>query len=193
MEIRQLYEAGVSISELARRFGHDRKTIRTALTSSPEGKQDARASRAERKKGSKLEPYKDYVKQRMQLGVLNGERILREIREQGYTGGITVLREFMKPLRPVVSTKATERFETEPGEQAQIDLGAFSYYDSHGHLRTVWAFALVLAYSRMIYVEFIKAADQLHILKALRHALGVLWWGTEGHSQRQLFTFGGRQ
>jgi transposase len=65
MEIRQLYEAGVSISELARRFGHDRKTIRTALTSSPEGKQDARASRRERKKGSKLEPYKHYVKQRM--------------------------------------------------------------------------------------------------------------------------------
>ncbi|WP_236011506.1 hypothetical protein [Alicyclobacillus fructus] len=65
----------------------------------------------------------DYVKQRMQLGVLNAERILREIREQGYTGGITVLREFMKPLRPVVSAKATERFESDPGEQAQIDVG----------------------------------------------------------------------
>ncbi len=96
---------------------------------------------------------------------------MREIREQDYTGGITVLREFVKPLRSVVSTKATERFETEPGEQAQIDLGAFSYYDSRGHRRTVWAFAMVLAYSRMLYVEFIKAADQLHILQVLRHAL----------------------
>ena len=84
MEIRQLYEAGVSISELARRFSHDRKTIRSALNSSLEKKQGARASHGERKRGSKLEPYKDYVKQRMQLGVLNAERILREIREQGY-------------------------------------------------------------------------------------------------------------
>ncbi|AEJ43103.1 IS21 family transposase [Alicyclobacillus acidocaldarius] len=171
MEIRQLYEAGVSISELARRFGYDRKTIRSALNSSVEEKQGERASRGERKKGSKLEPYKDYVKQRMQLGVLNAVRILREIREQGYTGGITVLREFMKPLRPVVSAKATERYESDPGEQAQIDLGAFPYYDSHGQRRTIWAFAMVLAYSRMLYVEFIKAADQLHILQALRNAL----------------------
>ncbi|WP_245629774.1 helix-turn-helix domain-containing protein [Alicyclobacillus sendaiensis] len=56
MEIRQLYEAGVSISELARRFGYDRKTIRNALNSSAEEKQGERASRGERKKGSKLEP-----------------------------------------------------------------------------------------------------------------------------------------
>ncbi|SIT09424.1 helix-turn-helix domain-containing protein [Alicyclobacillus vulcanalis] len=56
MEIRQLYEAGVSVSELARRFGHDRKTIRSALNSSLEEKQGERASRGERKRGSKLSP-----------------------------------------------------------------------------------------------------------------------------------------
>ena len=31
MEIKKLYEEGVSISELARRYGHDRKTIRKAV------------------------------------------------------------------------------------------------------------------------------------------------------------------
>jgi transposase len=104
----------------------------------------------------------------MRIGVLNAERIFREIREQGYTGGITVLREFMRPYRPVVSAKATVRFETAPGEQAQIDLGAFPYTDPLGQRRKVWCFAMVLAYSRMLYLEFIRAADQLHILQALR-------------------------
>ncbi|GGJ13531.1 IS21 family transposase [Alicyclobacillus cellulosilyticus] len=176
MEIKQLFAEGVSITELARRFGHDRKTIRNAIFGKKKKGDDVSVdtstlNRGRRVKGSKLEPFKPYVEQRMRIGVLNAERIFREIREQGYTGGITVLREFMHPLRPVVSAKATVRFETAPGEQAQIDLGAFPYYDKEQNRRTVWCFAMVLSYSRMLYLEFIKAPDQLHILQALRHAL----------------------
>ncbi|WP_026963121.1 IS21 family transposase [Alicyclobacillus herbarius] len=172
LEIRKLYEEGVSISELSRRFGHDRKTIRKAIREQEQEQTGMeKRNRGRKVKGYKLEPFKSYIEQRMRIGVLNAERIFREIREQGYTGGITVLREFMRPLRPVVSAKATVRFETPPGQQAQIDLGAFPYCDTQGNRRTVWCFAMVLAYSRMLYLEFIKAADQLHILRALRNAL----------------------
>jgi transposase len=101
---------------------------------------------------------------------MNAVRLLRDIQEQGYTGGITVLREFMHPLRPVVSAKATVRFETDPGEQAQVDLGAFPYIGPDGKRHTIWCLAMVLSYSRMLYVEFIKASDQLHILQAMRNA-----------------------
>ena len=44
----------------------------------------------------------------------------------GYTGGATLLRDFMRPLRPVIREKATVRFETPPGEQAQVDWGRVS-------------------------------------------------------------------
>ncbi|GEO25207.1 hypothetical protein AAC03nite_09920 [Alicyclobacillus acidoterrestris] len=134
MEVRRMYQEGVSISELSRRTGHDRKTIRKVVQEQEDGKKPLAGTK---RKGSKLEPYKLYVEQRMRFGVLNAERILREIREQGYTGGITVLREFMHPLRPAVSAKATVRFETGPGEQAQIDLGAFPYIDAEGNRRTL--------------------------------------------------------
>ncbi len=166
MEVKRMYQEGVSISELSRRTGHDRKTIRKVVQEQEDGKKPLAGTK---RKGSKLEPYKPYVEQRMRFWVLNAERILREIREQGYTGGITVLREFMHPLRPIVSAKATVRFETGPGEQAQIDLGAFPYIDTEGNQRTLWCFAMVLSYSRMLYLEFIKASDQLHILQALRN------------------------
>ncbi len=85
------------------------------------------------------------------MGILQAESVLREIREQGYAGGIPVLRELMHPLRPVVAAAATVRWETAPGEQAQIHFGAFPYGDRHGQRRTVWGFAMVLAYSRMLY------------------------------------------
>jgi len=50
-------------------------------------------------------------------------------------------------------------------------MGAFPYLDPQGHRRKGWCFAMVLAYSRMLYLEFIRAADQRHILQALQNAL----------------------
>jgi len=55
-------------------------------------------------------------------GVTNSQVLLRELRRMGYTGGRTILKDFMKPLRPPRPTPATMRFETGPGEQAQVDL-----------------------------------------------------------------------
>lgn len=43
---------------------------------------------------SKLDPYKEYVRQRMEEGCLNTRGILEEIKAKGYTGGITTLRLF---------------------------------------------------------------------------------------------------
>jgi len=57
----------------------------------------------------------------MEEGCLNANVIFDEIKAQGYTGGKTILRTFMQPHRPAVLTKATVRFETSPGHQAQVD------------------------------------------------------------------------
>ncbi|GAC42790.1 transposase and inactivated derivative [Paenibacillus popilliae ATCC 14706] len=70
-------------------------------------------------------PTKKYIRHRMAEGCLNARVILVEIREKGYTGSSTILRIFMQPLRPSIQSKATERFETAPGEQAQVDWGHF--------------------------------------------------------------------
>lgn len=166
MDIRNLYKEGVTVSELSRRFSRDRKTIRKVLKSEDSNQRSVGRQRTD----SKLAPFTPFVEQQMKKGVLNAVRVLRDIQEQGYTGGMTVLRQFMQPLRPVVSAKATVRFETNPGEQAQVDLGAFPYVDAQGKRRTIWCLAIVLSYSRMLYIEFIKAPDQLHILLALRNA-----------------------
>ena len=73
--------------------------------------------------GSKLEAYKPMVDQLLSEGVWNAVVILREIQAQGYTGGYTILRQYIQPKRALRAGKATVRFETGPGEQMQTDWG----------------------------------------------------------------------
>ena len=53
---------------------------------------------------------------------LTAERVLEDIRAVGYGGGYTILKEYIRTFRPKSARRPHERFETEPGEQAQVDL-----------------------------------------------------------------------
>lgn len=101
----------MSISEIARRTGHDRKTIRK-IRDDPQHL----TPQERRKRGSKLDPYKPYLRRWAAMGVLNAVKLLGELRRQGCTGGITLIRRFLHPLRQWVPV-VTERFETPPGSR----------------------------------------------------------------------------
>ncbi|MCL6576913.1 IS21 family transposase [Kyrpidia sp.] len=146
--IHEMRRRGMSITQIAEELGRDRKTIRKWL----EKKEPEKYIRKEQRP-SKLDPFKEYIQQRMEEGCVNARVILEEIRARGYTGGITMLRLFMQPLRPVVRSKATVRFETEPGYQAQVDWGQFSVQWLE-RTKRLYAFVMVLGYSRMMYLEF---------------------------------------
>jgi len=148
--IQEMKQSGMSINQIAQTLGRDRKTIRKWLREgTPEGYQRMIT------KPRKLDPYKDYICNRMNEGCINGVILFEEIREMGYKGGITVLRDFMQPLRPQIQAKATERFETPPGKQAQVDWGEVTV-DWQGTKKNLQAFVMTLGYSRMIYVEFME-------------------------------------
>lgn len=136
------------ISQIADELGRDRKTIRKWLEQT-----EPKPYRRTLSKPCKLDPYKDYIRGRMEEGCLNATVIFEEIQQQGYAGGSTMLREFMKPLRPVVIQKATVRYETAPGHQAQVDWGKF-VVDWNAAPKRLYAFVMVLGYSRMLYLEF---------------------------------------
>src|SRR3989442_11996431 len=108
--------------------------------------------RAPRRVTSKLDPFRDYLLDRL-LGpdkVTNVTVLFDEIRELGYEGGVSILWEFLKPLRPLVAEKATVRFETPPGRQGQVDWGSFK---KPGRKR-VQGFVLTLGWSRASYLDF---------------------------------------
>jgi gp16 family phage-associated protein len=66
--IRELRRQGLSVSEIARRHGYDRKTVGKVLQELAPQKH----GNAERSRVSKLDPFKEYLQERVAQGCLNG-------------------------------------------------------------------------------------------------------------------------
>lgn len=151
MDVKDLHRQGHSIRTIAGMTGLARNTVRRVLRE--------QAPRPARKRGrtSSLDPYKPYLEHRYAECALSAVRLLEGIRAMGYAGGIDVVRRFIHSLDPHARSRAkmTVRFETPPGEQAQADWAACGHeMDETGRRRAVYAFVMVLSYSRMLYVEF---------------------------------------
>lgn len=146
--IRHMHNQGVPKVRIARELGLDRKTVRKAIS------EDERPDGERQSRGSILDPYKDYIKQRLGKYDLTATRILREIKDQGYPGSYTILRQYVQQLKGVKPKPAFVRFETEPGEQAQMDWSDFGWVEFDGKRMKIWCFAMVLGYSKTLYIEF---------------------------------------
>ena len=78
----------------------------------------------------------------------------------GFTGSIDILRRYLATLTAPhkAAAKLTVRYETPPGRQAQADwthCGKFA--DAGGKLVAIYAFVMVLSFSRMIFVRFTRS------------------------------------
>ena len=120
--MKQIYEmrgAGHSTRPIARELGLARNTVLRYLKS-PEAIRPKPRSR----RGSKLDPYTEHIDRRLGDGLENCVVLLGELRDLGYDGSNTMLSEYVRPRRRRRQPEATIRFETEPGEQAQVDWGS---------------------------------------------------------------------
>ncbi len=93
--IRDLHRKGFSISAIARQTGRDRKTVRNVIN------QPLRpTSKLRRPRPCKIDPYIAYLEKRVNEGEFNARRLYREIRERGYPGKETRVRDFVRCHRP---------------------------------------------------------------------------------------------
>ena len=151
--IHDLQRQGLSISEIARRTGLDRKTVRKYLQRGLAV--PAYGPRAPRPR--RLAPYEGYLRERVEACAgLSGRRLYREIRALGYRGGYTAVTDCLRRIRPALRPPFERRFETAPGRQAQVDFAEFlvEFADQPGVRRRVWLFALVLGHSRWLWGRF---------------------------------------
>ena len=151
MDIRSLAAEGHSIRAIAEQTGHSRNTIRRILRQrTPEPFQTP-------VRASKIEAFKPYLRERFERYGLSAVRLFDEIRAQGYDGSVFPVRRYLATFRGRrrAIAKATVRFETAPGEQAQADwtyLGRFP--DATGRHVAIYGFAMVLSFSRMLFACF---------------------------------------
>lgn len=164
VEIEVLRRQGKGIREIARETGLARNTVRAMLRGEHRGQYERREPRP-----IKLDPYTRYLRDRLARagGVqLRATVLLREIRELGYDGGITQLKEYLRLIRPTAVEKPIVRFETEPGKQLQIDFVVLRR--GSAPLR---AFTAELGYSRYTFVEFTDNERTESLAAGLEHAL----------------------
>lgn len=162
--VRDLLRSGVSLSEISRRTGFDRKTIRK-LRDQPAHPPPLRRTRARQ-----IDPYTAYLTARAERGVLNATKLYVEIQRQGYPGGVAQVRRFLAPLRPPASVAVVTRFETLPGQQAQVDWSHCGALGRESDRHTLSAFVLTLGYSRRQYIEFTHSQDLETFLRCHVHA-----------------------
>jgi transposase len=143
--IGELYQKGWTQTAIAKETGFDRKTIRKHL----KGDKLPERKVSEKKRKSKLDPYKNYLLQRIQEGPTNCIVLFEEIQAMGYTGKMTILRDFVRPYREQPKKQATLRYETPPVKQAQMDWAYVGKYLVDGQYQDIYAFVMVLGYSRM--------------------------------------------
>lgn len=160
MVIKTLHKRGVYLKDIANELGVHPKTVSRALA-----RGDAPAP-PRRKRGSKLDPYKATIDQLLSENVWNAKVILREIQAQGYTGGYTILRQYIQPKRALRPGKATVRFETGPGEQLQSDWGEVMT-EIAGEQVKVHFIVNQLGYSRRFHFWCTHRADAEHTYEGL--------------------------
>lgn len=153
MDIHFLKRQGHSVRQIARLTGHARNTVRAILKA--EGLRPPQT----RQRPTKLDDHYDYLRERAGTG-LSAVRLLAELQARGYTGGIHAVRRFLAKIeaRQCAAASATVRYETGPGEQAQVDwkhVGTFR--DAQDRPVTVTAFVMVLSFSRAIFVRFVTS------------------------------------
>ncbi|WP_291423103.1 IS21 family transposase [Deinococcus sp.] len=158
----ELKAAGQSISGIAKTLNVSRNTVKKYLRDP-----GLPQPRRRQPRGSKLAPFIEFLTGRIELGVLNAVVLFRELQERGYDGQYTVVKDFVRPFRRthVSAQRLTTRFETQPGEQAQVDFGRYSYRNLEGQTCSIWAFVMVLGWSRALYVEFIRKADTASFIR----------------------------
>ncbi|TPG37955.1 IS21 family transposase [Roseomonas nepalensis] len=162
--ILDLARQGLTVSAIARRTGHDRKTIRTYIARGLEPP----AYKPRPPAPSPLAPFEAFLRERVgRFPDLTGRRLWREVRDLGFAGGYSTVTDFLRTVRPPATPGFERRFETPPGRQAQVDFAHFRvrFEDEPGAERIVWLFSLVLGHSRMMWARFVAQQDLATVLR----------------------------
>ncbi len=160
MVMKALHQRGVYLKDIADELGVHPKTVSRAL------KRNSAPERERKKRGSQLDAHKATIDRLLGEGVWNAMVILREIQAEGYSGGITVLRDYIRPKRALRPSRATVRFETEPGQQMQSDWGEV-VVEIAGQPMKVCFIVNELGYSRRFHFWCTDSLDAEHTYEGI--------------------------
>ena len=125
---------------------------------------------------SKIDPYMAFVHATLErYPRLPASRLWQMLRQRGFDGGESRVREVVALVRPRPKGEAYLRLATLPGEQAQVDWAHFGMLRIGRAQRRLLAFVMVLSFSRRIFLRFFLDARMPSFLRG--HVEAFEWFG----------------
>ncbi len=171
LKAHELQAQGFTQKQIAEQLGKTDRTIRTWLKQMPR-------KRKTPVRKSLLDEYKPFVEALVRENPeINGANIFKKLKKMGFKGQSSIVREFITKIRKEEAQKATIRFETEPARQAQVDWIEFGRQYVNGRIQKLYAFVMVMGFSRMPFVSFTTSMNSATLLnchiKAFRFFGGI--------------------
>ncbi len=154
---------GLNVAQIAVALALDARTVAAWLS---EPRYRARRSPP---RPSKLDPFKDEIKNLLERHPYSAVQVLQRLRNSGYDGSLTLLKGYLRRVRP----RRAPAFLTlafAPGESAQVDWGEYGTVAVGNTRRKLSFFVMVLSYSRLMYLEFTVSQTMEHFLACHEHA-----------------------
>lgn len=137
------------VGTIARQLGLHHSTVRRVLAQA--GVADAQAMA----RPSIVDAYIPFIVETLtKYPRLRASRLYAMVRERGYGGAQDYFRHVVSRYRPRAPAEAYQRLRTLPGEQGQVDWAHFGKLTIGDAVRPLWAFVMVLSYSRKLFVRF---------------------------------------
>lgn len=165
-EIIRIGGENINKSEMARTLQCSRQTIYNR-----EKKLKNPATKKTVIRTSKLDAYKEIIDTKVDKYKCKAMSIYLFIKKQGYTGGYGIVKKYIREYKNEQVKKATIRFETIPGLQAQVDWKeSMNLINRKGVTFEINIFLMILGYSRYKYIELTSDRNQNTLFKCMVNA-----------------------
>lgn len=163
--VRQEKGKGIKINyaKVARQYGCDYRTVKKYYENDYKPKE-------RKQRESKLDGYKEIICEKLD-NQCNYYSIYEYLKKKGYDGKYSILAAYCKSHVDEEKKKATVRFETNPGLQAQVDWKEeMTLHTRNGEAVTFNIYLMVLGYSRYKYLELTLDRSQDTLKSAMIRA-----------------------
>lgn len=148
------------IGTIASELGLHHTTIQRVL------RQSGIESRAVAPRPSMADPFVPFIVEQLEkFPRLCASRLFEMVKARGYQGGPDHFRRVVGRHRPRKPAEAFQRLKTLPGEQAQVDWAHFGRHTVGRAERVLYAFVMVLSFSRQLFLRFFLGSSMPFFLR----------------------------